>query len=138
MNTHMCPICMEESKETKMIKVKCGHFFHPRCLFLWTIQDPIQYREISYYQHDLIPLTSSCPVCRAELKQLFSLYFHQVLPTIGSWISKDKNAYKYLPDSVDAFPAGPKFITKLEDVGFKEVNHSLLTFGVVSLYVAIK
>ena len=72
------------------------------------------------------------------LKQLYSLYFHQVLPTIGSWISKDKNAYKYLPDSVDAFPAGPKFITKLEDVGFKEVNHSLLTFGVVSLYVAIK
>ena len=64
---------MEESTETKMIKVKCGHFFHPRCLFLWTIQDPKQYKEISYYEYDLIPLTSSCPICRTELKQVFSL-----------------------------------------------------------------
>jgi demethylmenaquinone methyltransferase/2-methoxy-6-polyprenyl-1,4-benzoquinol methylase len=85
----------------------------------------------------LVVLEPSTPAS-FPLKQLYSLYFHHVLPIIGSWISKDKNAYKYLPDSVDAFPAGPRFITKLEDAGFKEINHFLLTFGVVSLYVAIK
>ena len=72
------------------------------------------------------------------LKQLYNLYFHHLLPTIGSWISKDKNAYKYLPESVDLFPTGNKFIAKLEKSGFKESKHLPLTFGIVSLYVAIK
>ena len=72
------------------------------------------------------------------LKQFYNLYFHYILPTIGSWISKDKNAYKYLPESVDAFPSGNKFITKLEKAGFKECKYFPLTFGIVSLYVAIK
>jgi len=72
------------------------------------------------------------------LKQFYNLYFHYILPTIGSWISKDKNAYKYLPESVDAFPSGNKFIAKLEEAGFKECKYFPLTFGIVSLYVAIK
>ena len=72
------------------------------------------------------------------LKQLYKLYFHHVLPTIGSWISKDKNAYKYLPESVDAFASGNEFITTLEKAGFKECKYIPLSFGIVSLYVAIK
>lgn len=72
------------------------------------------------------------------LKQLYKLYFHHVLPTIGAWISKDKSAYSYLPESVDAFPSGKKFIEELRNVGFKNCKHIPLTFGIVSLYIAIK
>lgn len=72
------------------------------------------------------------------LKQLYNLYFHHILPTIGSWISKDKNAYKYLPESVDSFPSGNEFITKLEKAGFKECEYFPLTLNIVSLYIAIK
>lgn len=72
------------------------------------------------------------------LKQLYTLYFHHVLPTIGAWISKDKSAYSYLPESVDAFPSGEKFIVELKNVGFKDCKHIPLTFGIVSLYIAIK
>ena len=72
------------------------------------------------------------------LKQFYNLYFHHILPFIGGIISKDKNAYTYLPDSVAAFPSGNKFLTELEKVGFKECKHIPLTFGVVSLYIAIK
>jgi len=72
------------------------------------------------------------------LKQFYNLYFHHVLPFIGGIISKDKNAYTYLPDSVSAFPSGNKFLTELEKVGFKECTHTHLTFGIVSLYIAIK
>ena len=88
---HTCPICMEESKESEMIKVKCGHFFHQRCLFLWTIQNPTQYKEISYYQHDLVPLTSSCPICRMELKQIFSLKeckYKKKSKSIRQWLAR--------------------------------------------------
>jgi len=72
------------------------------------------------------------------LKQFYNLYFHHILPFIGGVISKDKNAYTYLPDSVAAFPSGKKFLTELEKVGFKECKLIPLTFGIVSLYIAIK
>ena len=72
------------------------------------------------------------------LKQFYKLYFHHVLPTIGAWISKDKAAYSYLPESVDAFPSGEKFIIELKNVGFRDCMHIPLTFGIVSLYIAIK
>ncbi|MBT5615460.1 MAG: bifunctional demethylmenaquinone methyltransferase/2-methoxy-6-polyprenyl-1,4-benzoquinol methylase UbiE [Flavobacteriales bacterium] len=72
------------------------------------------------------------------LKQFYKLYFHYVLPTIGAWISKDKSAYSYLPESVDAFPSGEKFIIELKNVGFRDCKHIPLTFGIVSLYIAIK
>ena len=72
------------------------------------------------------------------LKQLYSLYFHHILPFIGGIISKDKNAYTYLPDSVSAFPSGKDFLVELEKVGFKNCKHIPLTLGIVSLYIAIK
>ena len=72
------------------------------------------------------------------LKQLYKLYFHYILPFIGGIISKDKNAYTYLPDSVSAFPSENNFLTELVKVGFKESKHIPLTFGIVSLYIAIK
>ena len=72
------------------------------------------------------------------LKQFYKLYFHHVLPNIGAWISKDKAAYSYLPESVDAFPSGENFIDELKNVGFKDCKHIPLTFGIVSLYIAIK
>ena len=72
------------------------------------------------------------------LKQFYKLYFHHILPFIGGIISKDKNAYTYLPDSVSAFPSGNDFLTELVKVGFKESKHIPLTFGIVSLYIAIK
>ena len=72
------------------------------------------------------------------LKQIYNLYFHHILPLIGGIISKDKNAYTYLPDSVSAFPSGNDFLTELAKVGFKESKKIPLSFGIVSLYIAIK
>ena len=43
-----------------------------------------------------------------------------------------------LPESVNAFPSGDKFIAKLNKAGFKDSKCFSLTFGVASLYVAIK
>ena len=38
------------------------------------------------------------------VKQIYSAYFHYILPFLGRIISKDNRAYNYLPESVDAFP----------------------------------
>ena len=72
------------------------------------------------------------------LKQCYNVYFHHILPFIGGLISKDKNAYSYLPDSVSTFPSGDNFLTELKKAGFKECKHISITFGIVSLYIAIK
>ena len=72
------------------------------------------------------------------LKILFKFYFSYILPALGKIFSNDSNAYKYLPESVDAFPSGKDFIKELENSGFRKCKHIPLTFGIVALYTAIK
>ena len=72
------------------------------------------------------------------VKQIYSAYFHYILPFFGRLISKDNRAYNYLPESVDAFPENEKFIEILKEVGFTKAQHLPLTLGIVSLYIAIK
>lgn len=70
--------------------------------------------------------------------RLYVFYFKHILPRIGQWLSGDKSAYTYLPESVDAFPYGEAFIAVLQKVGFKDTTCKPLTFGVSSVYTARK
>ena len=72
------------------------------------------------------------------LKILFKFYFSYILPALGKIFSNDSNAYKYLPESIDAFPSGKDFIKELENSGFRKCKHIPLSFGIVALYTAIK
>jgi demethylmenaquinone methyltransferase/2-methoxy-6-polyprenyl-1,4-benzoquinol methylase len=71
-------------------------------------------------------------------KQVYDFYFKYILPTWGGIISKNKRAYTYLPESVKHFPEGNEFIAFLNQAGFKQASVQPLTFGICSLYVAIK
>lgn len=72
------------------------------------------------------------------VKQLYNFYFHNVLPMWGKMISKDMSAYTYLPESVKAFPEGAQFRSILNAKGFSTTTSRTLTFGICSLYTAIK
>ena len=72
------------------------------------------------------------------LRSLYLFYFKNILPSIGRLVSKDASAYTYLPNSVQAFPYGEAFAAKLREAGFKSVRVRPLTFGIASLYLAIK
>lgn len=71
-------------------------------------------------------------------KQGFQFYFRFILPVIGRITSKDKRAYKYLFESVQAFPEGADFVQLLQSVGYKNAQHRNLTMGVCSIYQAEK
>lgn len=71
-------------------------------------------------------------------KQVYQFYFKYVLPTWGGIISKNKEAYTYLPASVQHFPEGEKFAAYLLKSGMKDIQIKPLTFGICSLYTAIK
>ncbi|TGE20103.1 bifunctional demethylmenaquinone methyltransferase/2-methoxy-6-polyprenyl-1,4-benzoquinol methylase UbiE [Hymenobacter elongatus] len=72
------------------------------------------------------------------MKQAYNFYFQQILPVFGKLISKDRAAYTYLPESVQAFPDGQSFMTILTQVGFKHPTWQPLTFGISSIYTAQK
>ena len=71
-------------------------------------------------------------------KQLFNLYFKYILPFIGKVTSKDPNAYKYLYESVQAFPDGKDFVKVLDNLGYKSNQCIPLTLGICSVYLGQK
>jgi len=75
---------------------------------------------------------------KSPYKQIYQFYFTNILPLIGRMVSKNSNAYTYLPESVNEFPDGDKFLTILAEVGFVESKYILQTFGIATIYEAQK
>lgn len=72
------------------------------------------------------------------LRAGYRLYFHHMVPAIGKWFSRDLSAYRYLPDSVEAFPKGEAFVDMLGHAGFITLAYKPLSFGICGLYTGIK
>jgi len=72
------------------------------------------------------------------VKQFYNFYFRFILPNIGRLVSKDKEAYTYLPESVNQFPDGADFLKHMEKVGYTENQQLKLTFGIASIYYGRK
>ena len=71
-------------------------------------------------------------------KQLFNIYFKYILPFIGRKTSKDKKAYNYLYESVQAFPDYDNFADILERIGFRSVEWKPLSLGICTIYTGVK
>ncbi len=69
---------------------------------------------------------------------VYIFYFKYILPKIGRLISKDSEAYTYLPNSVNAFPYGEKMKNILLKIGFSKVEYKKLSLGIVTIYKATK
>ena len=72
------------------------------------------------------------------IRWCYKLYFLNILPAIGGFVSGNKGAYRYLPASVLHFPAPDKFVAMMHAAGFREVRHKAFTFGICRMYVGIK
>ena len=72
------------------------------------------------------------------IKQLYNFYFKSILPTIGRITSKDRKAYSYLYESVQAFPEGKEFEQLLINLGLKQTKCTVLTMGICSIYSGTK
>lgn len=72
------------------------------------------------------------------VKPFYKIYTKYVIPAIAKIYSKDKNAYNYLPNSIEAFPQGSEMIELLKYCGFSQVKYKRFTFGVCSFYRALK
>jgi len=70
--------------------------------------------------------------------KIFEIYFFRILPFLGRLISGSSYAYRYLPESVYAFPSKEEFSGIMNEAGFTDVRTSLFTGGIVAFYLGFK
>ncbi len=69
------------------------------------------------------------------LRQLFHLYFADLMPRITGLLSGQPGAYRYLPRSVQRFPTPEALKTRMEGVGLRSVHYRMMGLGTVALHV---
>jgi demethylmenaquinone methyltransferase/2-methoxy-6-polyprenyl-1,4-benzoquinol methylase len=68
------------------------------------------------------------------LGAFYRFYFTRVLPAIGAWISRDREAYSYLPRTVLAWPSPDELQREMEAIGLVDCTHRLLSHGIACLH----
>jgi demethylmenaquinone methyltransferase / 2-methoxy-6-polyprenyl-1,4-benzoquinol methylase len=71
-------------------------------------------------------------------KKLYKFYFKRILPAVGGVISGSREAYRYLPDSVEEFDEKVDMLSLLRNSGFRKIEHHSLTLGIVQVIIAQK
>jgi len=72
------------------------------------------------------------------VKQVYNVYMNVVAPSMGKLFSKNRNAYKYLDESIKKFPEGKNFTTILDQLGYRHTYCKPLSFGICSIYCGVK
>ena len=68
----------------------------------------------------------------------FRFYFHRIVPFLGAVLANDREAYTYLPQSVENFFTPKQLMGMLEEAGFSSVQHISVGFGTTSIFIATK
>jgi demethylmenaquinone methyltransferase / 2-methoxy-6-polyprenyl-1,4-benzoquinol methylase len=72
------------------------------------------------------------------MRTSYGLYSRFILPAIGTLVSGSREAYTYLPESIQKFPAASTLKQMMEKAGFGEVQFELLTSGISALHTGIR
>ena len=80
----------------------------------------------------------SVPVERGPFRHMMRLFFHHVVPLMGQLIARDREAYTYLPQSVERFLTVGALARLFEETGLKEVGYRRMGFGAVAVHWGTK
>ena len=72
------------------------------------------------------------------LDHLTDFYLNKVLPVLGGLISKNKEAYRYLPDSIDEFLTTENLCKELKQSGLEPVYVKAFSMNISTLIIAKK
>lgn len=76
---------------------------------------------------------------RPCVRALYEFYARRIMPAGAAWLSGDRDgAYRYLPESVVSFMDATELTRRLHGAGFARVRCRSLTFGVVTVYLAVR
>ncbi|MEZ5965308.1 MAG: ubiquinone/menaquinone biosynthesis methyltransferase [Planctomycetota bacterium] len=66
---------------------------------------------------------------------VYGLYFRRILPRLGALVSGDRQgAYRYLQETVDAFPERDAFLRLMRAAGLENPRYEVLSLGIASIY----
>ena len=68
-------------------------------------------------------------------RTLFGLYFRRVVPTIGALVAGERQAYTYLPQSVDRFVTPAELAAVMTRAGLRDVTYRTFGLGTIALHV---
>lgn len=68
-------------------------------------------------------------------RPLFRWYFHRLVPWIGGLVSGDRDAYTYLPRSVDRFLLPSEVTRFMMSAGLRDVSYRRLGLGTITIHV---
>lgn len=72
------------------------------------------------------------------LKKLYDIYSFNVIPKLGEIITKDRESYQYLVESIRMHPNQIALKKLLEQAGFEDVEFKNLCGGIVALHIGFK
>lgn len=78
------------------------------------------------------------PYRKPVLGTLFGWYFSSVVPLVGGLLSGEREAYRYLPASVDGFPDTYSLAAMMDRAGLCEIRWKLLGGGTVALHTGYR
>jgi demethylmenaquinone methyltransferase/2-methoxy-6-polyprenyl-1,4-benzoquinol methylase len=85
-----------------------------------------------------VTIIEFCLPSNPMFKGLYKFYFKKILPLVGGIISGDKEAYSYLPRSVEEFDEKIDMRELLRNSGFIKIDIYNLTLGIVQVIIATK
>ena len=71
-------------------------------------------------------------------KGFYNFYLKRILPIIGKIFSESNSAYKYLAETICAFPTEDELAAELRLTGYYNITHTPLSYGIVQIHVATK
>ncbi len=69
---------------------------------------------------------------------IYNFYLSTLAPGFAQLFSKNKKAYQYLNNSVQAFPEGKLFLTIMHEAGFTQTYLKPLSLGICTIYCGSK
>lgn len=72
------------------------------------------------------------------LAKFYDLYSFKIIPAIGEFVTKDRESYEYLVESIRKFPDQETLRKRMTQAGFKETNYKNMTFGTVAIHTGTK
>jgi len=72
----------------------------------------------------------------ALIKKLYNIYMNLIMVNLGGLITRNRNAYKYLVQTIKNFPQTDIFSKTIQSCGWSNIITKELTFGTCTVYMA--
>ena len=72
------------------------------------------------------------------INKIYSKYKKKIVPFMGEKVANNKNAYKYLEESISQFPNQKILLDKINNAGFTNTSYINLFDGIVSIHIGFK